>query len=153
MKATRCCPREEREDIVCWSHLPLFASKKQNQESNVLVLTWSPTESLCPCGKCNICLGADQDDDQGEFSAEGPRLRRGASFSCEGLWLCSSISIQEEAEVIPTGPGLNSWCFFSLFFLLLCIFFLIGSENQSVCPPGLSICRKLFAARYQQVYF
>lgn len=38
----------------------------------------------------------------------------------------------------------------SLYFFFSCNFF-IGSENQSVSPLGVSICRKLFAARYQQV--
>lgn len=47
----------------------------------------------------------------------------------------------QQAQVWMLGISLS---------LFSCIFF-IGSENQSVSPLGVSICRKLFAARYQQV--
>lgn len=46
----------------------------------------------------------------------------------------------QQAQVWMLGISLS----FSLYFF-------IGSGNQSVSPLGVSICRKLFAARYQQV--
>lgn len=99
------------QEVTCTS-LPV---KLKNKNATYWVWSDLPQKLWTFTGKWK----AYQDDDQGNLSAAGPRLKRRASFSCERLWFCSSISIQEEAEIIPAGPGLKMWSFFSFSYLFI----------------------------------